>query len=205
MLQKWINSAGLPLVLLGLTACSMPGTRTADGDTAIPGGVLARYERALDQMEVGDDPGAADLLESLSTEYPDYSGPAVNLGIIHMRNGRDQEATEILERAVEVCSDCAAAFNQLGISHRRQGHFDEAEAAYLHAIDADSNYPLAYFNLGVLYDLYLQRPQPAVDYYQQYLQIESDESSRAQVTRWIADLQRRLAAEQRTARAEHRP
>jgi len=188
-------------IVSSLAACSMPGTKVADVNAGIPDKVLARYEKALGQMEGGDDPAAADLLESLNAEYPDYAGPAVNLGIIHTRNGRDQEAIEVLESAVEVCSNCAAAFNQLGISLRREGRFDEAGAAYLRAIDANENYPLAYYNLGVLYDLYLRRPKLAVDYYQQYLQLESDESSHGQVTRWIADLQRRLGVAQRTAQS----
>ena len=193
------------LLVSALAACSMPGVKVADENSAIPGKVLARYAQALDQMEDGDDPAAADLLESLSAEYPSYAGPAVNLGIIHTRNGRDQEATAVLESAIAVCSNCAAAYNQLGISQRRQGHFDAAETAYLQAIDADENYALAYFNLGVLYDLYLRQPQLAVEYYQQYLQFEPDESSHDQVVRWIADLQRRLGVAQRTAQTEYQP
>ncbi len=203
MLQEWTRKIGLLLLVSGLAACSMPGTKVTDVNAGIPDKALARYEKALGQMEGGDDPAAADLLESLTAEYPDYAGPAVNLGIIHTRNGRDQEAIKVLESAIEVCSNCAAAYNQLGISLRREGRFDEAEAAYLRAIDADENYPLAYYNLGVLYDLYLRRPQLAVEHYQQYLQLEMDESTHGQVIRWIADLQRRLGAAQRTAQAGH--
>ena len=79
---------------------------------------------------------------------------------------------------------------------RRQGKFFEAEAAYLKAITADPDYALAHYNLGVLNELYLQRLDAALQHYQYYQEISGDEHG---VTKWLADLERRIDRAQRTA------
>jgi len=201
-LPVWIRGPAAAALLVGLGACSVHGLKPAAPGQALPPQAVARYQRALERMKSGDDAGAEQLLEALRSDYPGYAGPAVNLGIIRLRDGRDEAATQILQQAVSVCSHCAAAYNQLGIAQRRQGRFSAAEHAYLAAIDADAGYSLAWFNLGVLYDLYLQRPELAVKYYRHYLTLSPDASSQALVSRWIADLQRRLAAAQPAAGGE---
>jgi tetratricopeptide (TPR) repeat protein len=79
---------------------------------------------------------------------------------------------------------------------RRNGKFLEAEAAYLKAVTASPDYALAHYNLGVLNELYLQRLDSALQHFERYQQIVGDDE---QVEKWISDLQRRVAASQRTA------
>jgi tetratricopeptide (TPR) repeat protein len=162
--------------------------------SAYPPSATMSYARALGYMDAGDDAKAAQELENLRTIYPEYSGPSVNLGIIHGRNGRPDAAEEALRRAVAVCSTCASAYNELGILQRRQGRFAEAEESYLEAIKADPAYALAYFNLGVLYDLYRGRSDLALRYYQDYLARAPDAEDGDTVRKWIIDLQRRIGA-----------
>ncbi len=172
-------------------------------DTAVLSpAATAQYQRALMYMEAGDDERAVQELEVFSAAYPGYAGPQINLAIIHGRNDRDAAAAAALEQAIELCSGCAPAYNEQGILWRRQGRFQEAEAAYLNAIDSDPDYALAYINLGVLYDLYLQQPELALDYYQQYALLDSDIPDDVEVDKWIADLKRRNGQAQRAARAE---
>ncbi|MFQ5981897.1 MAG: tetratricopeptide repeat protein, partial [Woeseiaceae bacterium] len=86
--------------------------------------------------------------------------------------------------------------NQLGMLLRRQGKFVEAEAAYLKAVTASPDYALAHYNLGVLNELYFQRLDAALQHFERYQEIEGEDK---QVTKWIADLKRRLSAQQKTA------
>ena len=79
---------------------------------------------------------------------------------------------------------------------RRQGKFGEAEAAYLKAVTASPDYALAHYNLGVLYELYLQRLDAALQHYERYQAVTGEDK---QVAKWIADLKRRLGNTQRTA------
>ncbi len=88
------------------------------------------------------------------------------------------------------------ALNQVGVQLRRLGKFDAAGAAYGRAIAADPGYALAHYNLGVLNDLYLRRLDTALDHYERYQALAGEDQ---QVTRWIADLRRRLGNGQRTA------
>ncbi|MGH8222819.1 MAG: tetratricopeptide repeat protein, partial [Woeseiaceae bacterium] len=86
--------------------------------------------------------------------------------------------------------------NQLGMLSRRKGEFEEAEAAYLKAVTADPEYALAHYNLGVLNELYLQRLDVALQHFERYQELSGEDE---QVTKWIADLKRRIANTQRTA------
>jgi tetratricopeptide (TPR) repeat protein len=81
---------------------------------------------------------------------------------------------------------------------RRNGKFLEAEAAYLKAVTVSPDYALAHYNLGVLCELYLQRLNEALQHFVAYQSLVGEDR---QVEKWIADLRRRVAANQRTARA----
>jgi tetratricopeptide (TPR) repeat protein len=130
-------------------------------------------------------------------QYPEYPGAHVNLAIISARAGDDKAAEGHIVDALIIDPEHAAALNQLGMLLRRQGKFIEAEAAYLKAVTASPDYALAHYNLGVLNELYLQRLDAALQHFERYQEIEGEDR---QVTKWIADLRRRLDAQQRTAK-----
>jgi Flp pilus assembly protein TadD len=92
--------------------------------------------------------------------------------------------------------DHPAALNQLGMLLRRNGKFLEAEAAYLKAVTVSPEYALAHYNLGVLNELYLQRLEAALQNFETYQSLVGEDK---QVAKWIKDLTRRVAANQRTA------
>ena len=111
-----------------------------------------------------------------------------------------EAARAALDKALAINPDHPAALNQLGMLLRRNGKFLEAEAAYLKAVTAKPDYALAHYNLGVLNELYLQRLDSALQHFERYQEIVGGDE---QVEKWITDLQRRVAASQRTAnRAE---
>jgi tetratricopeptide (TPR) repeat protein len=192
---------------LGLTACVGSGTGSrsgADINAVFPADATSRYARALGLMDAGKDARAIEEFERITEQYPDYAGPYVNIGIIHGRNARPDAAMLALQHAVETCSGCAATYNQLGIEHRRQGRFEDAEQAYLRAIDANGDYALAYFNLGVLYDLYLGRPDLALQYYEGYQSRRRPAAvdQKDVVDTWIIDLRRRVGKPQQAAKVQ---
>ena len=111
--------ARMPLLaLLAAVLIGCGGGKIVQEDDGLaleyPVDATTRYSRALGFMDAGDDARATIEFEKLIETYPDYSGPYVNLGIIHNRNGRPDAAMVALQRAVEICSGCAAAYNQLG-------------------------------------------------------------------------------------------
>lgn len=159
---------------------------------AVPDGAAFAHERALAAMTSEDWLEAELELEQLVLAYPDLVGPYVNLAIVYMHDDRTADARGVLEKALALDPAHAAASNQLGIVLRKEGEFTAAEAAYRRALDADPQYALAHYNLGVLLDLYMRRPEDALEHYERYQDLMGESDQR--VGRWIIDLRRRLGA-----------
>jgi tetratricopeptide (TPR) repeat protein len=197
--------AALALVV---AACNGPGARPdpADGTGVGPDpAAVAAFDGALAALAAGDAAAAESRFAALAQSHPDYAGPLVNLATLRAARGELEPATALLERAVAVCTSCAVPWNELGVLQRRQGHFAEAEKCYLRAIEADPGYAAAWFNLGVLYELYLQRPELALDRYAQFRVLRAEDPMGKDVDKWIADLERRTQAVERSAQLEAPP
>jgi len=162
----------------------------------VPAKAQTLYEQAVASMAAGDTIDAELRFQEFLLQYPDYPGAHVNLAIIFAGRGDDQACENALTDALILDPQHAVALNQLGMLLRRQGKFLEAESAYLKAVTASPDYALAHYNLGVLNDLYLQRLDAALQHYERYQAIEGEDN---QVTKWIADLKRRIGASQRSA------
>ncbi len=216
LLQRFIKHrrvAGALCLMLMLTACAGSGqpresgesARTTaadiviDGDPtalAIPAAALTLFEQATASMAGGDLLDAELRFKEFLLQYPDYPGAYVNLAIIHANNGNDEAAGAAVDSALRLAPNHAAALNQMGMLLRRNGKFLEAEAAYLKAVTVSPDYALAHYNLGVLNELYLQRLDQALQHFEAYQAIVGEDE---QVEKWITDLTRRVAANQRTA------
>ncbi|MDH4126194.1 MAG: tetratricopeptide repeat protein [Gammaproteobacteria bacterium] len=162
----------------------------------IPPQAQTMFEQATAIMGSGDFLDAELRFKEFLLRYPDYPGAYVNLAIIHANNGNDAAAQAAIESALALDPSHAAAWNQQGMLLRRNGKFVEAEAAYLKAVTAAPDYALAHYNLGVLNELYLQRLEIALQHFEQYQSLVGGDE---QVEKWIADLTRRVASNQRTA------
>ena len=201
---KMVSTSFAILLLAGCaTAPSGPSkSATASGDAAdtpqreVPARAQTMYEQAAASMAAGDLIDAELRFKEFLLNYPDFPGAHVNLAIIHSANGDDEAAMAAVNAALAVDADHAPALNQLGVLHRKNGNFTESEAAYLKAVTVRPDYPLAHYNLGVLNELYLQRLEAALQHFERYQELVGEDK---QVSRWITDLQRRVAANQRTA------
>lgn len=175
-------------------SAATPEPSATDAETAaaepIPEAVQQAYDRALAAMRAEDWLGAETELEQLTHDYPGYPGPDVNLAIVYLHGKRDDDARAALDRALAIEPENPQANNELGILLRRQGKFHEAEQAYRRALAADPSYALAHYNLGVLLDVYLRKPDEALEHYEFYQSslAEPDKT----VAGWIIDLRRRI-------------
>ena len=200
--------AGLAaLLVLAGCAGSGPARESAESTqrTGIPAGAAASaipaeaqtlYEQATAVMAAGDFVDAELRFKEFVLLYPDYPGAHVNLAIIHATNENDPATQAALDAALALDPNHPAALNQMGMLLRRNGNFLEAEAAYLKAVTVSPDYALAHYNLGVLNELYLRRLEPALQHFEIYQGLVGEDK---QVEKWIADLTRRVAANQRTA------
>ncbi len=215
LLQRFTNNMRvlMPLLaLLVLAGCASRGpakspdstVASSQGDVAkggqpelaIPPQVRTLYEQAASAMAAGDFVDAELRFKEFLLQYPNYPGAYVNLAIIHANNENNAAARSALDAALTINPSHPAALNQLGMLLRRNGNFLEAEAAYLKAVTVKPDYALAHYNLGVLNELYLQRLDVALQHFEAYQALVGEDK---QVEKWIADLRRRVAANQRTA------
>jgi tetratricopeptide (TPR) repeat protein len=179
-------------------APTTPGA-PATAEPPLPPEAVQQFDNAVAMVNSGNLAAAEQAFRALSTAYPTYSGPLVNLGILQLKAGKLSEAEQTLQAAIERRADNAAAYNQLGIVYRHQGKFSEAEQAYLRAVQIDPNYANAHLNLGVLCDLYLQQPQRALEAFERYLSVASAPDEK--VSAWVKELKVRLESAQRASGA----
>jgi Flp pilus assembly protein TadD len=148
------------------------------------------YEQAIAALKTGATEQALTLLTRLSLDAPDKPRLFTNLGLTHFRLHQAELAEQAFQQAIARNPDDAVAHNHLGIIQRQQGRFQDALLEYQRAIEIDSRYARAHLNLGILFDLYLQDLEKALQQYRKYLDLTSEEN--AQVAGWIVDIERRL-------------
>lgn len=188
----------LGVVVLWLAGCATApqepaGTAAKQG--ALPPAAQAAFERARWSVEAGRDQEAIDLFRQMTVKWPDLALGHVNLGLQELKAGNTDAALAALERAVQLAPDDAVAWNHLGVALRRKGRFHKALDAYRQALKQRPDYANAWLNLGILQDIYLQDLPQALEAYQRYQKLTGEENG--EVKKWIVDLQRRIAAEQK--------
>jgi tetratricopeptide (TPR) repeat protein len=151
--------------------------------------VLLSFQKGITLVEHNKLKEAKVVFEALRTSYPHVSVFHNNLGVADKRLGLLDEAVASYRQAIAIQPVYPEAYYNLAIALREQGEFREAEEAYRHAIEGAPDFRDAHYNLAVLYDLYLNEPEKAIEHYQTYL--GSGGEGRDEVTIWITALQKR--------------
>ena len=189
------------MLILALQGCTTVPSSDADVQASAvnaPAEAVAEFNRAVEILKSGQRSVALQLFQQMAVRYPQLAGIQVNIGIIHLQDGKTKDAIAALKHAIQINPANATAYHHLGIAYRQAGQFTAAKDAYLQALKIKPDYANAHLNLGILYDLYLQQLAPALQHYKQYQQLASNEDK--QVSKWVVDLERRLAAEQAKAK-----
>lgn len=148
----------------------------------------ARFKQALDLLKQNQPQDAEAALAALSKDFPQFSGPFTDLGIVYAKSKRVQPAIQAFTRAAIANPQNALAYNWLGILLRESNDYARAEQAYKKALSINPNHAAANLNLGILYDAYLKRPQEALPYYKNYLRLGGQDDLRVLV--WIAQIEK---------------
>lgn len=162
------------------------GAEMASAQVARDDAADERFRAALQMMRTRPDTAREELL-ALSREYPSFSGPLTNLGILYASGRQRGDAVASFSQAVSANPNNAVALNWLGTLYRETGDFGRAEAAYLKALEVQPNYAAAHLNLAILYELALGRPQQALEHYRDYRDQADD--PRLIVSAWIKELE----------------
>jgi tetratricopeptide (TPR) repeat protein len=152
--------------------------------------VLLQFQKGTTLVENGKLKEARAVFENLRTNYPHVSVFHNNLGVVYKRLGLLPEAVAAYQQAIKIQPQYPEAYYNLGIALREQGEFRQAEDAYRRAINSTPDFLDANYNLAVLYDLYLNEPDKAIERYQTYLAAGGE--GRDEVSIWITALQKRV-------------
>jgi tetratricopeptide (TPR) repeat protein len=183
------------------TGAATPGSAPAVAPDAspIPPRAAQQYSQALQLMKSNRHTDAELEFKQLIVAYPQFAGPQLNLGLLYLQDSRLPEAEAAFKAALQATPANPIAGDELGIVERRLGKFADAEAAYERAIAAEPNYAPAHLNLGVLYDLYLSKPQKALEQFERYLEIAGENK---QVAGWVIELRKRVGSPAPAAKKE---
>lgn len=187
----------LILLVLVVSGCSQQVVKQASLKPTKPQVVLAEpdkraYKIALGHIKSRRYKKAGAILDKLIKKYPDAAGPLANKGIVFVKQKKLDEAEEYFLKALKINESLVQVRNHLAVLYRLKGKFDQARDMLDAAIAVDPYYANAYYNLGILYELYLQVPEKALENYQLYLDII--EGGDKQVSQWVSLLQRQLKA-----------
>lgn len=148
------------------------------------------YEEAVAELKAGETELALEILVQVSNDAPDKPRVFTNLGLAYFKLQQPDLAEQAFKQAVSRDNRDAVAHNHLGVLLRQKGQFESARDHYQRAIKINSSYASAHLNLGILFDIYLQDLERALQQYQKYQALVSQEDST--VKGWIVDIQRRL-------------
>src|SRR5690606_3117480 len=151
------------------------------------------FNDAVTAMQQEDWNQAERLLLRLTKDQPKLSGAHLNLGLVYRALNKRAQAEESFQKAIASNSKNLDAYNQLAILKREAGDFAEAEDLYQQALAVWPYHPESHKNIAILYDLYLGKTQQALAHYRAYAELTGD--SDKQLPGWIADLERRVAAQ----------
>lgn len=151
--------------------------------------IIVAYERALISLRAGKDEQAESALRQLVEQYPEFSGPRANLGILYFRINELEKAKSEFHSALEINADNVVSLNHLGIISRGEGKFKEAVVYYEKALQIDPDYAYAHLNFGILLELYMGKLPEALTHYKRYQALTKKED--IEVKKWIVDLARR--------------
>jgi len=148
------------------------------------------YDEAMVSLKAGNIDNAIELLTQVSLGAPEKQFVFTNLGLAYIKLEKYDLADQAMQQAIVQNPDDAVAYNHLGILQRVKGEFKNAREKYQRAIEIDEGYARAHLNLGILFDIYLQDLEKALQQYEIYQSLTQQQDS--QIAGWIIDIQRRM-------------
>jgi tetratricopeptide (TPR) repeat protein len=159
-------------------------------EIAVSGDAMQRFNVSKSAMAQNSWKVAEEGLLSLAHDYPELSGPSLNLALVYRQVQDNRQAEHWFKQSISRNKNNLLAYNQYGIFLREQGRFEQAEDTYQQALfvsEADAD---THLNLGILYDLYRGDKKAALQHFSRYQELQ--ESDDRVVAGWIVDLERQL-------------
>ncbi|AXQ27654.1 hypothetical protein D0B54_02765 [Solimonas sp. K1W22B-7] len=189
-----VLALGAALGACKTTGPSLPDRPAAETGKPKPpdkGDPQARFKAALEQLKGKQFAEAEQALVELTKDFPEYSGPWTNLGIIYFNSNRKGPAAAAFNKAAVLNQDNVVAFNYLGMLARETRDYPRAQMAYDKALKLQPDNALVHLNLAILLDEYLKRPADALPHYKEYQRLSGKQDLR--VLAWVAEIEANAA------------
>jgi tetratricopeptide (TPR) repeat protein len=172
------------------TASTKPITQEIEQQPPAQAINTALYQQGLDALALNDLSGARKIFQQFIDDNPRLSGPYTNLALIEYKQEHYKQASKLLDIALSLNPEQAAAFHLKALIHLQQGEILPARDHYLRAIEIKPDYKNAHYNLALLYDIYLQEIELAIQHYTRYLSLTTEKDSRTR--EWVNHLKNTL-------------
>lgn len=129
------------------------------------------------------------LLERLREARPAHPDVLTNAAIVAREQDQDETARRLFEEALKVSPGHLVASNNLALILAEDGDFAGARKALVRALQRHPDDPSLHYNLAVVYELYVQDLDKALEHYRRYQDMATEPDP--QVAGWITDLERR--------------
>lgn len=168
-----------------------PGAEATAPKPPDKGDPKARFASALELLKAKQFQESEEALLALTKDFPEYSGPWTNLGIIYFNSNRKGPAAAAFNKAAVLNQDNAVAFNYLGMLARETRDYPRAQMAYEKALKLEPDSALVHYNLAILLDEYLKRPADALPHYKDYQRLSGKQDLK--VIAWVAEIESNIA------------
>lgn len=161
--------------------------------------VNTKFSQALTTVKAQQLEQAKAQFLALTIAAPTLSGPWLQLGDIARQEKAIKHAIAHYQQAIYVNKHNYFAHNRLATLLREQGEFEQAQKHYQQALEAWPAFVPARKNLAILLDLYMGKATLALEEYQTVAALNNLNKlpEDRQLKGWIADLSRRVAAEEK--------
>ncbi len=179
-LRRHLSTGATILALLAISACTQESVKTTTDESQpaekIPTVVIGaddkeQYQTALTAMENGNIDKAESVFQDLTRSQPYMAGPYCNLALIQLKRSQYDESLKTIEKAITLSRNIPQAYNLRAQLYIHNGKIKEAETDYLKSLELDPNYANAHYNIALLYDIYYQDIQKAIQHYEKYMSL----------------------------------
>ncbi|WP_196137850.1 M48 family metallopeptidase [Aliikangiella sp. G2MR2-5] len=151
--------------------------------------VVNLFIQARNLIRTGQLDDAVKVLQELTKETDELSGPYLLLGDIAKKKNKLDVAIKYYKQAVAINKSNVNAYIKLALVLKESGQFESARAALIDALVIWPDFPEAHFNLSVLLDNYLNETELAQKHMEAYQLLAT--SLPAQIDGWLANLRQR--------------
>jgi Tfp pilus assembly protein PilF len=149
-----------------------------------------RFGKALTAIKNKKNSQALLLLDKLIVARPELTSARLNKAKLLEVSKAFEKSLNELQIASNIDPYNPAICNSYGRMLRLQGKFQMADKHYQRCLSFEKQSAVVHKNYGILLDLYLHKPELALQHYQAYMDKTGNKDR--QVKGWILDLKRRI-------------